>query len=90
MQSMDLKIDPWDTSLLLPMIVSHTIDESSPLFGFTLKTMEALDAEIVVAFEGSTELGDMFQVMLLFHLRGRHVLFFKQREAEGAEMRSFP
>ena len=61
-QSSNLRLDPWDCSLLLPAIVSHTIDESSPLFGLHLKSLEALGAEIVVAFEGSTELGDMFQV----------------------------
>lgn len=61
-QSFDLKLDPWDCSLLLPTIVSHTIDETSPLCGLHLKSLEALGAEIVVAFEGSTELGDMFQV----------------------------
>ncbi|GAX73024.1 hypothetical protein CEUSTIGMA_g476.t1 [Chlamydomonas eustigma] len=61
-QVKELDVYGWDRSLILPTIVEHTIDESSPLFGLTHQRLEALNAEIVVVFEGSTELGDMFMV----------------------------
>eukprot|EP00879_Flechtneria_rotunda_P009517 GHRR01009961.1.p1 GENE.GHRR01009961.1~~GHRR01009961.1.p1 ORF type:complete len:908 (+),score=299.94 GHRR01009961.1:108-2726(+) len=49
-----------DATLLLPVVVEHTIDERSPLYGHTSVSFEALAAEIVVTFEGQSELGDAF------------------------------
>eukprot|EP00882_Tetradesmus_deserticola_P015111 GHRQ01016088.1.p1 GENE.GHRQ01016088.1~~GHRQ01016088.1.p1 ORF type:complete len:387 (+),score=150.80 GHRQ01016088.1:751-1911(+) len=49
-----------DATLLLPVVVEHTIDERSPLYGHTSESLEALGAEIVVTFEGNSELGDTF------------------------------
>ena len=46
----NMKLEMLDESLLLPQIVTHVIDESSPLFGLTRKEMETLRAEIVVTF----------------------------------------
>eukprot|EP00798_Chlamydomonas_sp_ICE-L_P014778 gene14778-20828_t len=58
----NVKFEPWDTTLLLPVIVQHIIDERSPLYGLDAKSLETLNAEIVVQLEGCTELGDMFMV----------------------------
>ncbi|WIA36749.1 hypothetical protein OEZ86_008018 [Tetradesmus obliquus] len=49
-----------DATLLLPVVVEHTIDERSPLYGHTSESLEAVGAEIVVTFEGTSELGDSF------------------------------
>jgi len=45
-----LKLEVMDESLLLPLLVSHVIDERSPLFGLTKDDLEELRAEIVVTF----------------------------------------
>lgn len=44
-----------DGMLLLPLIIEHTIDERSPLCGHTHDSLTSLNAEIVVTFEGTTE-----------------------------------
>ncbi|PSC68160.1 E set domain-containing [Micractinium conductrix] len=49
-----------DGMLLLPLIIEHTIDERSPLCGHTHDSLMALNAEIVVTFEGTTEFGNPF------------------------------
>ncbi len=45
-----LELEVVDQSLLLPVLLSHVIDEKSPLFGMTKAEMEELKAEIVVTF----------------------------------------
>lgn len=55
-----LEVDYIDGMLLLPLIIEHTIDERSPLCGHTLDSLQALGAEIVVTFEGTTEMGNPF------------------------------
>ncbi|CAD7696819.1 unnamed protein product [Ostreobium quekettii] len=47
-------------SMLLPVVVEHTIDESSPLHGHNHTTLEDVSAEIVVTFGGQTEAGGVF------------------------------
>jgi hypothetical protein len=47
-----------DRTLLLPVTIEHIIDERSPLFGHTQQSLRAINAEIVVVFEGATELGE--------------------------------
>ncbi|KAK9809900.1 hypothetical protein WJX72_001263 [[Myrmecia] bisecta] len=47
-------------NLLLPVTVEHTIDERSPLWGHTQESLMAMQAEIIVTFEGSSEHGDQF------------------------------
>lgn len=49
-----------DGMLLLPLIIEHTIDERSPLCGHTHDSLLALNAEVVVTFEGTTEFGNPF------------------------------
>ncbi|KDD72162.1 inward potassium channel rectifier, partial [Helicosporidium sp. ATCC 50920] len=49
-----------DGMLLLPLTVEHLIDERSPLCGHTRSSLVALDAEIVVTLEGTTEFGNPF------------------------------
>ncbi|KAL4429159.1 hypothetical protein ABPG77_010138, partial [Micractinium sp. CCAP 211/92] len=49
-----------DGMLLLPLIIEHTIDERSPLCGHTYDSLAAMDAEIVVTFEATTEAGNPF------------------------------
>ncbi|KAK9916760.1 hypothetical protein WJX75_006642 [Coccomyxa subellipsoidea] len=49
-----------DGMLLLPLIIEHTIDERSPLIGHTFDTLMAVNAEIIVTFEGTTEFGNPF------------------------------
>lgn len=51
-----------DGQLLLPLIIEHSIDERSPLCGHTHDSLMALNAEIVVIFEGTTEFGNPFMV----------------------------
>ena len=46
--------------LLLPLIIEHTIDERSPLCGHTFESLVEMRAEVVVTFEGTTELGNPF------------------------------
>jgi hypothetical protein len=50
-----LQVDYIDGQLLLPLIIEHTVDEKSPLCGHTHQSLIALSAEIVVTFEGTTE-----------------------------------
>ena len=52
-----LYVDYIDGMLLLPLIIEHTVDERSPLCGHTHTSLLALNAEIVVTFEGTTEVG---------------------------------
>ncbi|EIE26204.1 E set domain-containing protein [Coccomyxa subellipsoidea C-169] len=47
-------------SLVLPLTLEHEIDERSPLYGHTYDSLTALDAEVVVLFEGVTETGALF------------------------------
>ncbi|EFN59959.1 hypothetical protein CHLNCDRAFT_133057 [Chlorella variabilis] len=49
-----------DGMLLLPLIIEHTIDERSPLCGHTHDSLMALNSEVVVTFEGTTEFGNPF------------------------------
>lgn len=56
-----LKLEVMDESLLLPILVSHVIDETSPLYGMTKMEMEELKAEIVVTFVAvNSETGSEF------------------------------
>ena len=55
-----LDVDYIDGMLLLPLIIEHTVDERSPLCGHTLDSLSALGAEIIVTFEGTTEIGNPF------------------------------
>ena len=55
-----LDVDYIDGMLLLPLIIEHTIDERSPLCGHTHTSLVALNAELVVTFEGTTEMGNPF------------------------------
>lgn len=53
----ELDLGNIDGLLLLPITIEHTIDERSPLCGHTYESLKALNAEIVVTFEGTTEMG---------------------------------
>ena len=55
-----LEVDYIDGMLLLPLIIEHTIDERSPMCGHTHNSLVALNAELVVTFEGTTEMGNPF------------------------------
>lgn len=55
-----IELDYIDGMLLLPLIIEHTIDERSPLCGHTFDSLVAMRAEVVVTFEGTTELGNPF------------------------------
>lgn len=55
-----LEVDYIDGMLLLPLIIEHTIDERSPLCGHTASSLASLNAEVVVTFEGTTEMGNPF------------------------------
>lgn len=55
-----LDVDYIDGMLLLPLIIEHTIDERSPLCGHTHTSLVALGAELIVTFEGTTEMGNPF------------------------------
>lgn len=57
-----LQVDYIDGQLLLPLIIEHTVDERSPLCGHTHDSLVALNAEIVVTFEGTTEVGSLYRV----------------------------
>lgn len=61
-----LEVDYIDGLLLLPLIIEHTIDERSPLCGHTHSSLERLNAEIVVTFEGTTEMGNPFMARRSF------------------------
>lgn len=50
-----LEVDYIDGMLLLPLIIEHTVDERSPLCGHTHQSLSDMNAEIVVTFEGTTE-----------------------------------
>ena len=50
-----IELDYIDGMLLLPLIIEHTIDERSPLCGHTHSSLIQMRAEIVVTFEGTTE-----------------------------------
>lgn len=52
-----IQLDYIDGMLLLPLIIEHTIDERSPLCGHTYASLTQMNAEIVVTFEGTTEVG---------------------------------
>lgn len=52
-----LNIGYIDGMMLLPLIIEHTIDERSPLCGHTHDSLEALNTEIVITFEGTSEVG---------------------------------
>jgi hypothetical protein len=54
----ELTLSYKDRTLLLPVTIEHTVDERSPLFGHTQESLRALNAEVVVVFEGTTELGE--------------------------------
>ena len=55
-----IELDYIDGMLLLPLIIEHTIDERSPLCGHTHISLVQMNAEIVVTFEGTTEMGNPF------------------------------
>jgi hypothetical protein len=55
-----IELDYIDGMLLLPLIIEHTIDERSPLCGHTFSSLVQMRAEIVITFEGTTELGNPF------------------------------
>ena len=55
-----IELDYIDGMLLLPLIIEHTIDERSPLCGHTFESLVEMRAEVVVTFEGTTELGNPF------------------------------
>eukprot|EP00887_Chlorella_sp_A99_P001604 scaffold8.g1604.t1 len=50
----------------LELVIEHTIDERSPLCGHTHDSLSALNAEIVVTFEGTTEFGNPFMARRSF------------------------
>lgn len=50
-----IELDYIDGMLLLPLIIEHTIDERSPLCGHTHSSLIQMRAEVVVTFEGTTE-----------------------------------
>lgn len=52
-----IELDYIDGMLLLPLIIEHTVDERSPLCGHTHTSLTQMNAEIVVTFEGTTEVG---------------------------------
>lgn len=52
-----LEIGYIDGMLILPLIIEHTIDELSPLCGHTHDSLQAMNAELVITFEGTTEVG---------------------------------
>lgn len=56
----ELDISQLDGQVLLPITVEHTIDERSPLCGHTFNSLKALDSEIIVTFEGTSEMGNPF------------------------------
>lgn len=56
----ELDISQLDGQVLLPITVEHTIDERSPLCGHTFNSLKELDAEIIVTFEGTSEMGNPF------------------------------
>ena len=56
----ELDLNELDGQLLLPLTLEHTIDERSPLCGHTHDSLKALNAEIIVTFEGTTEVGNPF------------------------------
>ncbi|KAJ9515642.1 hypothetical protein QJQ45_021749 [Haematococcus lacustris] len=58
----ELPISYFDPCVILPVVCEHTIDERSALYGMTQQALEALGAEIVIVFRGTTELGDNFHV----------------------------
>lgn len=49
-----------DGMLILPLIIEHTVDEKSPLCGHTHDSLVDAMAEIVVTFEGTSEMGNPF------------------------------
>ncbi|KAI8110913.1 hypothetical protein M9434_004487 [Picochlorum sp. BPE23] len=55
-----IELDYIDGMLLLPLIIEHTIDERSPLCGHTHGSLVQMNSEIVVTFEGTTEMGNPF------------------------------
>lgn len=59
-RSEELDLGNIDGLLLLPITIEHTIDERSPLCGLTHASLQALNAEVVVTFEGTTEMGNPF------------------------------
>ncbi|KAL3145303.1 hypothetical protein ABBQ38_001566 [Trebouxia sp. C0009 RCD-2024] len=56
----ELDIGYIDGMLLLPLVVEHSIDERSPLYGHTYESLRALGAEVIVTFEGTSESGAQF------------------------------
>eukprot|EP00873_Tetraselmis_striata_P023378 jgi/Tetstr1/443642/TSEL_031640.t1 len=56
----ELKLNFTDGVLLLPVILEHTIDNGSPLYGHSHETLMNMSAEVVVTFEGATETGSTF------------------------------
>eukprot|EP00192_Tetraselmis_astigmatica_P009825 CAMPEP_0117690928 /NCGR_PEP_ID=MMETSP0804-20121206/25416_1 /TAXON_ID=1074897 /ORGANISM="Tetraselmis astigmatica, Strain CCMP880" /LENGTH=863 /DNA_ID=CAMNT_0005504063 /DNA_START=77 /DNA_END=2669 /DNA_ORIENTATION=- len=57
-----LKLSYADQMLLLPVIIEHNIDYTSPLYGQTHDSLLDCHAEVVVTLEGSTETGSTFSV----------------------------
>ncbi|KAL6773734.1 IRK1B [Auxenochlorella protothecoides x Auxenochlorella symbiontica] len=61
-----LEIGYIDGMLILPLIIEHTIDELSPLCGHTHDSLQAMNAELVITFEGTTEFGNPFMARRSF------------------------
>jgi len=59
-QRYDMAMPDVNGQLVLPHIVEHVIDESSPLYGHTHGSLNSLNAEIVVSVQGTNDLGSIF------------------------------
>ena len=60
-----IELDYIDGMLLLPLIIEHTIDERSPLCGHTHASLIQMRAEVVVTFEGTTEVCCIMSISFL-------------------------
>ena len=58
----DLPLNYTDKFMLLPVVVEHTVDERSPLYGHTRASLRASNAEVVVTYEGTSDVGGRFVV----------------------------
>ena len=56
-----------DLQLFWPLVVSHKIDSSSPLYDLSPKDLQTRQFEVIISLEGTTpETGNTIQVILLF------------------------
>ena len=58
----DLPLTYSDKAMLLPVVVEHSVDERSPLYGHTRASLAEAGAEVVVAYEGTSDAGGRFVV----------------------------